>query len=50
MQNFTGDMLTRIRNGNLAKTASVLMHPRLPKLPVEVLKIIKKEGYIRSFT
>jgi small subunit ribosomal protein S8 len=41
------DMLTRVRNGLKAKHDSVLM----PKssLKVQITKVLKQEGYIRSF-
>ncbi|MFQ5784073.1 MAG: 30S ribosomal protein S8 [Alphaproteobacteria bacterium] len=43
-----GDMLTRIRNGQRARKASV----RSPasKLRARVLDVLQKEGYIRGYT
>nr|AXH37948.1 ribosomal protein S8 [Chlamydomonas sp. ICE-L] len=40
------DMLTRIRNANLAKKSSVII-PRT-KLTVEIAKILEKEGFIEN--
>ena len=41
------DMLTRIRNGNLARFNKVDIP--LSKLKLEVVKVLKKEGYIKDF-
>ena len=41
------DMLTRIRNGNLARFNKVNIP--LSKLKLEVVKVLKKEGYIKDF-
>ncbi|HYC05773.1 MAG TPA: 30S ribosomal protein S8 [Azospirillaceae bacterium] len=43
-----GDMLTRIRNGQRAKMQSVLSPAS--KLRVNVLEVLKREGYIRGYT
>jgi small subunit ribosomal protein S8 len=42
-----GDMLTRIRNGQQARKASVVS-PK-SRLRVNVLDVLKREGYIRSY-
>ena len=42
-----GDMLTRIRNANMAKKESVEMPSS--KMKIEIAKILKKEGYVRDF-
>lgn len=43
-----GDMLTRIRNGQMARKSSV----RTPasKLRANVLEVLKREGYIRGYS
>ena len=41
------DMLTRIRNANLALKKDVLVP--LSKIKVEIAKILKKEGFIEDF-
>jgi len=42
-----GDMLTRIRNGQMAKKSSVLAPAS--KLRANVLDVLKREGFIRGF-
>jgi small subunit ribosomal protein S8 len=42
-----GDLLTRIRNGQRARKASVLSPAS--KLRSNVLEVLKREGYIRDF-
>lgn len=42
-----GDMLTRIRNGQMAKKSSVVAPSS--KLRANVLDVLKREGFIRSF-
>ncbi len=42
-----GDMLTRIRNGQMAKKSSVLAPSS--KLRANVLGVLKREGFIRGF-
>jgi len=42
-----GDMLTRIRNGQMAKKSSV--HAPASKLRANVLDVLKREGFIRGF-
>jgi ribosomal protein S8 len=46
MQNFLGDMTTRIRNGHRARLGAVLLHPATPKLYMRLLEILREEGYI----
>jgi small subunit ribosomal protein S8 len=46
MQNYLGDMITRIRNGHRARLGAVLLHHSTSKLCVRVLEILQKEGYI----
>ncbi len=41
------DMITRIRNANMAKHESVEMPSS--KMKIEIAKILKREGYIRDF-
>ncbi len=43
-----GDMLTRIRNGQRAHSASVLSPAS--KLRARVLDVLKREGYIRGYS
>lgn len=42
-----GDMLTRIRNGQMAKKSSVVAPAS--KLRANVLEVLKREGFIRGF-
>jgi len=42
-----GDMLTRIRNGQMAKKSSVVAPSS--KLRANVLDVLKREGFIRTF-
>ena len=42
-----GDMLTRIRNGQMAKKSCVLAPAS--KLRSNVLEVLKREGFIRGF-
>jgi len=42
-----GDMLTRIRNGQMAKKSSILAPAS--KLRTNVLDVLKREGFIRGF-
>jgi len=42
-----GDMLTRIRNGQMAKKSSILAPAS--KLRSNVLEVLKREGFIRGF-
>ena len=48
MQDPLGDMLTRIRNGHMAKKAMV--ECPMSKLRAAVLEVLKKEGFIRGYT
>ena len=43
-----GDMLTRIRNGQSAQKSAV--NSPASKLRMNVLDVLKREGYIRGFT
>ncbi len=43
-----GDMLTRIRNGQSAQKNAV--HSPASKLRMNVLDVLKREGYIRGFS
>ena len=43
-----GDMLTRIRNGHMAKKA--LVECPMSKLRAAVLAVLKKEGFIRGYS
>jgi small subunit ribosomal protein S8 len=42
-----GDLLTRIRNGQAARLTSV--HSPASKLRVNLLEVLKREGYIRDY-
>lgn len=42
-----GDMLTRIRNGQMAKKSSIMAPAS--KLRSNVLEVLKREGFIRGF-
>lgn len=48
MQDPIADMLTRIRNGQMAKHESVSMPSS--KMKVSVAKVLEDEGYIKSFS
>ena len=43
-----GDMLTRIRNGQMAKKSTVTAPAS--RLRVNVLEVLKREGYIRGYS
>jgi len=47
MQDPIADMLTRIRNGQSANKYSVIMPAS--KLKTSIIKVLKKEGYIKNF-
>jgi len=49
MQNFLGDMLTRIRNGQRARLGAIYLHPYTPKFCVKILTLLRNEGYISGF-
>lgn len=49
MQDFLGDMITRIRNGHRARLGAVLLHPYTPNVCVRLLEILRDEGYILGF-
>ena len=49
MQDFLGDMLTRIRNGHRARLGAILLHPFTPKFCERLLEILREEGYIVGF-
>ena len=42
-----GDMLTRIRNGQMANKSDI--HAPASKLRANVLEVLRREGYIRGF-
>ena len=42
------DILTQIRNANLTKTSTTLISNT--KMSRQILKILKKEGFVKSFT
>lgn len=48
MQDPISDMLTRVRNGQMAKHESVSMPSS--KMKVSVAKVLESEGYIKSFS
>lgn len=41
------DLLTRVRNGNLARKAEILVP--YSKMKAEIVRILKQEGYITNF-
>jgi len=47
MQDPISDMLTRIRNAQMAKKLNVAM--RVSKLKLAIAKVLKDEGYIKGF-
>lgn len=47
MQDPLSDMMTRIRNGQMAKKVAVTMPSS--KMKVAVAKVLQNEGYIKSF-
>ena len=47
MQDTLADMLTRIRNGQMAEKKSVSMPSS--KMKISVLEVLKNEGFIESF-
>jgi small subunit ribosomal protein S8 len=49
MQNFLGDMRTRIINGHRARLGAVFLHPSTPKIYIKILEILREEGYILGF-
>jgi len=48
LQDPIADMLTRIRNGHMARLAKVSF-PK-SKLKISILEVLKKQGYIDSFS
>jgi len=48
MQDTLADMLTRIRNGQMAEKKSVTMPSS--KMKVSVLEVLKSEGFIENFS
>lgn len=49
MQNYIGDMLTRIRNGQRARLGAVYLHKYTPKICIQILILLRNEGYITGF-
>ena len=49
MQDFIGDMITRIRNGHRARLGAVVLHPATPFFCLHILNILYNEGYIRGY-
>lgn len=49
MQNYLGDVITRIRNGHQARLGAVLLHSATPKSCVKILEVLREEGYILGF-
>lgn len=47
MQDPLSDMMTRLRNGQMAKKTSVAMPSS--KMKVAIAKVLQSEGYIKSF-
>ncbi len=46
MRDYLGDMIARIKNGQLAGLPSVELHPHMPRTCYDVLNILYEEGYI----
>ena len=46
MKDYLGDMIVRIKNGQLAGLASVELHPHMPRMCYDVLNVLYEEGYI----
>src|SRR5579871_1759642 len=49
MQDFIGDMITRIRNGQRARLGAISLHPTTPTICLKILNILYLEGYIRGY-
>jgi len=49
MIDILSDMLTRIRNGQKASLLEVFLYNPMPKICIQILKILQKEGFIRGF-
>jgi small subunit ribosomal protein S8 len=49
MTDHISDMLTRIRNGQNAKLAIINLAPTSPKICLQILEVLREEGYIRGF-
>jgi len=50
MQDFLGDMFTRIKNGHRARLGAVILHSSTPQLCLRILNILTEEGYIRGYS
>jgi len=48
MQDFIGDVITRIRNGHRARLGAIILHPATPLYCLDILNILYDEGYIRG--
>ena len=49
MQDFIGDMITRIRNGQRARLGVIGLHSATPNFCLKILNILSLEGYIRGY-
>ena len=49
MQDYIGDMLTRIRNGYQARLDRIKLGPFMPKYVINILDILWEEGFIRGY-
>ena len=49
MIDILSDMLTRIRNGQKASLLEIFLYNPMPKICIQILKILQKEGFIRGF-
>ena len=49
MRDNISDMLTRIRNGQQARLFEITLFSPVPKVCLQILNILYKEGYIRGF-
>ena len=49
MQDFVGDMITRIRNGQRARLGVISLHPATPNFCLKILNILYSQGYIRGY-
>ena len=49
MQNYISDLLVRIKNGNRSKLQKINIHQYSPKTCVNILDILRNEGYIWGY-
>lgn len=49
MKDNISDMITRIRNGQKAKLGEIVLFWPTPKICINILDLLKKEGFIRGY-